>query len=129
MLTSEAASLIAAGVPPEALLMMQRWFDHSSMYIACGLFAANAFNGGLAKLVGTTPHPDLQFVARAFRELQQARHSADYDMASDWTRLKAQQNIRLSRDAYSAWRRVRKHPQATVFALTLLDAKRVQTER
>lgn len=129
LLTLEAASLIAANAAPATLPLMQRWFDHSPMYNACGLFAAGTFSGPLGRLAGTAPLPEFQLVARAFRELQQARHSADYDMTVTWPRLGAQQKVRLARDAHSAWVRIRKHSQATVFALTLLDSKRIQSER
>lgn len=128
-LTFEAATLIASNAKPEVIVLIQRWFDHSSIYNACAIFAGSTLAGPLARLAGATPLPDLQLVARAFRELQQARHSADYDMTSSWTRLEVQQHIRLARDAYSALRRARRQPQANVFALTLLDAKRVQSER
>ena len=129
LLTWEAASLIAANADEPALQIMQRWFDHGSMHTACGIFSANALTGPLMHLAGATPLPDLQLIARAFRELQQARHSADYDMTLSWTRLKAKQNIQIARDAVAAWNRVRKTPQASIFALALLDLKRVQTER
>ena len=129
LLTFEAASLIAGRLEPASKVAVQRWFEHGSMYNACAVFAAESFSGTLVKLAGPAPLPDLQLIARAFRELQQARHSADYDMLSLWSRPKAQRNVQLARDAFTAWTRVRKDSQATVFALALLDLKRVQTER
>lgn len=129
LLTWEAASLVAANATELALQKIQRWFDHASMHAACGIFSANTLTGGLSNLAGNTPLPELQLVARAFRDLQEARHSADYDMTSSWTRLKAKQNIQIARDAFAAWTSVRKTPQAAIFALALLDLKRVQSER
>jgi len=108
---------------------MQRWFDHGAMNKACGVFAANQFVGALEKLAGATPEPDLQLVARTFRNLQQARHKADYDLTTYWTRVIAEQNILSVRRATEAWHRTKKNPQATVFAHALLDLKRVETER
>lgn len=129
LLTWEALLLIAPGAEEGTRLIMQRWFDHAGMFTACGLFSGETFLGPLARLAGSPPLPDLQRIARSFRELQQERHSADYDMASSWKRVKAGQQVRLTREAYSIWFRVRKQPQATIFALALLDPGRVQRER
>ncbi len=96
---------------------------------ACGVFSASTLDGALAKLAGTVLLPELQLVARTFRQLQQERHSADYDMTSHWTRLRTKENIQASRNAIAAWNKIRKLEQANIFALALLDLNRVQTAR
>lgn len=128
-LVAEALQLIAPNVGDGSRYIMQRWFNHDEMRRACGIFSASSLTGPVAALMGTAPSADLQLIARAFVQLQGSRHSADYDLASNWTRLKSQQHVQIARDAFAAWGRVRKSAEANIFALGLLDLKRLQTER
>lgn len=128
-LTWEASLHIAPDISKPARMLVQRWFDHGSMYKTCAIFAANQFEGAIAQLLGTVPLVDLQVVARNFRDLQQERHLADYDMASHWTRVRTRSNIASARDAIAAWTRARRSEQANVFALALLNLDRVKASR
>jgi uncharacterized protein (UPF0332 family) len=129
-LTWESTTLIAASVTDTMRMQMQRWFDHSSMFAVCGIFSSGRLEGQLEKLIGPKPLPELQQVARTFRQLQQERHTADYDMQSTWTRLRTRQAIQSSRDAIQAWISIRKTPQANLFALALLfDLKKMTDPR
>jgi hypothetical protein len=128
-LTWEATLLFAPNADESARCAMQRWFDHAAMYNACGTFCAPGVSGPLIKLTGSTLHPEIQAVAKTFRELQQARHSADYDLMSHWTRVGAKRHIQAARDAISAWEKTKKTSQATVFAHALLNLRQVQATR
>lgn len=68
--------------------VIARGFDHGTMKAAC-----RAFSGGtLPKtIVSCLPHgfavpPPLRNIARAFVELQEQRHSADYNLSKNFTR-------------------------------------------
>ncbi len=66
---------------------------------------------------------DLIFVLKAFVELQEARHQADYDRSSVWSRRDVLTKIELARDAFDAWGRIKTTPNATVFKFALLFQK------
>lgn len=71
-----------------------------------------------------SPNADLQAVADAFVELQQARHSADYDYAKVFTRVEALTHINTVKNAFGQWRRVRDQDFAQDFLLQLFVADR-----
>jgi hypothetical protein len=52
-------------------------------------------------------YPALVSVFDAFVELQEIRHQADYNMGNKWTRLEAEDYVRLARAAFADWARVR----------------------
>jgi hypothetical protein len=128
-LTWEASLHVAPDISTTSRMQMQRWFDHGSMYQTCAIFSATEFQGQFTKLIGSVPLPALQKVARNFRDLQQERHAADYDMASHWTRLRTKTNIQSARDAIQSWSSVRRSEQANFFALALLNLDRIKTIR
>ena len=129
LLTAEAAALLGPNAPPQTRFAIQRWFEHLQMLRACSFFSAPSLTGAAHKLLSQPLSPDLLTVARAFVQLQELRHSADYDIGSTWNRVKAQQTIQLSRGTFAAWGRVRKTAEADLFLFALLDLKRLQTER
>lgn len=56
-------------------------------------------------------------------DLQQARHDADYDLATPITRREALDFANQAREAFDAWERVRRDPQADLYLLLLLSYK------
>lgn len=67
-----------------------------------------------------TPPSELQSVAQAFVLLQEARHRADYDNTSAWTPMEARERIAEVQDAFRDWERIRTHPAANEYLLSLL---------
>ena len=63
--------------------------------------------------------PELNIVARSFIQLQQHRHTADYDNSKQWSRTDVLNVLRLADDAFSAWRMVRNLDAAQDFLLQL----------
>jgi hypothetical protein len=63
---------------------------------------------------------ELVVVARTFVELQDARHSADYDVSEPITRPEARQKVYSVEQAFEAWKAVKNSPNATVFLASLL---------
>lgn len=79
LLVTAASQSLGRGSAPLSRLLA-RAFDHSEMEKACGTFAAGgampqAVTGAYGPIV--VP-PELRRVAQAFRDLQEARHDADY---------------------------------------------------
>jgi hypothetical protein len=66
----------------------------------------------------------LQKVANTFVQAQQQRHVADYDNSKDWTRTEALTQIQLVEEAFDSWHRVRNHPLAQEFLISLLGTPR-----
>ena len=70
------------------------------------------------------PNADLQAVADAFVELQQARHFADYDYAKAFTRVEALTHINTVKNTFQQWSRIRDQNFAQDFLLALFIADR-----
>ena len=63
---------------------------------------------------------ELRNVAYAFVQLQEARHSADYDVATPLDKTDVLQKISLAEKAFSDWESVKSGPNASVFLAALL---------
>ena len=96
---------------------------------ACSKFLSAQMSKPLLSFVGSSASTGMKVIARSFVQLQEARPSADYDTASLWTRPKAQQHVQMARDAFSAWKQIRKSSEANVFLLSLLLWKNFESER
>jgi hypothetical protein len=114
---------------------MARWFNHGEMKRVCNFFSAGTapINKDaprqLASMLAAPVSKDLQTVALAFIQLQEARHDADYNLSETWIRLTAQQYADLARRAFEAWARLKKSHEANVFALALISIKLFDKER
>ena len=65
-----------------------RGFDHGTMKEACRSFSAANLPPAISRRLPAplVVPPDLRNVARAFVELQEQRHAADYDLSQRFTR-------------------------------------------
>lgn len=95
----------------------------------CSRYLQTPLQKPLAALIGTATSADLRLVILTFIQLQEARHSADYDLGSIWTRTKTQLLVDMTRDAFAAWQRIRRTSEANVFVLSLLMWKNLESER
>ena len=84
-----------------------RAFVHGKMKTLCSQFVKPKQDH---KLLRNLPfpftvamNPELEAVALAFVALQDDRHSADYDMATSWTRAQAVQAADMAEDAMKNW--------------------------
>lgn len=127
--TAESAGLIGSNMDPGAIRKMQRWFEHGEMKKVCGMFSAADAPKQITSILGSPVSADLQTVAQAFIKLQEARHDADYNLETIWTKLATQEFVQVSRDASDAWSRVRRSHEANVFALAFFSAKLFDKER
>lgn len=118
LLTSESARRLAPASPPNLMSEVSRAFEHATMRHVCKSLLTPT-----SALIGTfrlTPTDDLRIVAEAFNSLQDARHTADYDLSSNLDRNDAVLKIRLAESAFAAWRRIRAREEANVFLVALL---------
>lgn len=83
----------------------------------------------MARLLGGAAlPPDLSIVARAFVELQQARHEADYDLARRFTRSEALALVESADEAVQALGRVSDDPYCALLFVAFLDPKQVRLQ-
>lgn len=119
LLVSEASGLFVRDEQLKATL--NRVYTHAEMAKVAKAFST----GNLPKRLGQSsvlPHisPDLKTTARAFVELQQARHEADYDTARAFTRDDTLTIIDLAAQAFEAWARVKKEDCSRLFLASFL---------
>ena len=63
---------------------------------------------------------ELQRVAKAFIELQDERHSADYDNHEQWTITEVRDILNMARAAFDEWLVVKSDPIAGNYVLSVL---------
>ena len=116
---------------------MSRWFQHSHMKITSGWFkptgkippqVVDLLKYSSALPAGCVPAP-LSRVATAFIDLQEARHSADYDLEYSPSRQEAQTLVRLARQAFTDWNLVAGTFTANLYLFLLLNGKASIPER
>ncbi|MCI0357624.1 MAG: hypothetical protein L0211_03950 [Planctomycetaceae bacterium] len=118
LLVEEASASFAAD--RELRLLVARAFEHGEMKKAAKSFAAGNLPKYISAVTGSRVPKDLQIVARAFVDLQEARHEADYNFRQRFTRTEVQDHISVANNAFTAWNRVRKQLIAQAFLAALL---------
>jgi len=86
-------------------------------------FQAGGIPLSTQRLLNFPLEPGLVIVMKAFEELQEARHEADYSTNSVWSRVDVLRTIQSARDAFDAWGTVKDTTNATVFKSALLFQK------
>lgn len=76
------------------------------------------------KQPSTPVESDLKTVFQAFAQLQNDRHTADYDVGRIWSRLDVTTTLERADEAFMAWRTVRKEKIALDHLLTMLSRGR-----
>jgi hypothetical protein len=62
----------------------------------------------------------LRTVAEAFAQLQEKRHTADYNGTVFWSRIDALEQVNLAEHAFSAWHAIRNEQIAQAYLVSLL---------
>ena len=101
---------------------LSRAFDHGIMKAA----SSRINDGRKTRFVGEDPTAvaNLRFVAKAFVVLQEERHIADYDNATEWEASQATSLVALAEEAFKKWAAIRNEPVAQAYLLSLLIEKR-----
>ena len=105
---------------------VQRAFVHEEMKKVCEQFRKGNISNlspALQDLVAAPIDPAFAMIADAFVELQEARHSADYDVSDTFTKPDVLAKIALAEQAFLDWEKVRGTPNANVFLAALLLQK------
>ena len=122
LLVADAASRLVKDQHLQRLVA--RAFEHGEMRKAAIAFASSNLPPYLAAIAGGAVPQDLIDVASAFVDLQEARHEADYNLASTFRRTRVQGHVDRVRKAFESWDRVKGQDIAKVFLAALLLAHR-----
>jgi uncharacterized protein (UPF0332 family) len=99
-----------------------RAFDHGTMKSASNRLQ----NTKQFPFVGEDPRVvrDLRSVARTFAQLQERRHTADYDNSTVWTRTEALAEVKAAVRAFRLWRSIRNEQIAQAYLVSLIVRRR-----
>ncbi|MGB0564678.1 MAG: hypothetical protein ACPGVO_23200 [Spirulinaceae cyanobacterium] len=127
LLTDSCARFFVKGKHNENLRkLLKRSFSHSEMKAAARAFKGGSLPAHLKAVYPSTISVALQEVAKTFSDIQEARHIADYDLASTLTRLQVQDWVDRVDDAFIQWDVVRKTSEGQVFIVALFAGKRLK---
>lgn len=96
--------------------ILARTFGHGRMKAICDDLLKSARSGGNVL-------PELHTVAHNFIQLQQHRHTADYDNSKQWSRADVLNVLTLATDAFTAWRAISNQDAAQDYLLQLFLPK------
>jgi uncharacterized protein (UPF0332 family) len=119
LLISEATRRMAPTSPKNLGLQMQRAFDHGAMKDVCKSFAGGTLPPFVQHLQAGQIEPDLRKIAKAFVDLQEKRHAADYDLIHTFTKQEATDDVDKVKDAFAVWKTISKLPHSNVFLIAL----------
>lgn len=126
LLTSAAGGMF--GRDEELLARLVRVYNHGEMRRVAATFYGQQLPRSLRSDEAYVAPEDLRIVARAFFELQDARHAADYDLTRDFTRAQALTFVQRVRDAFAAWGRIRNTDAGRLFLGSFLLWRRWDEE-
>ena len=124
LLIAESVDLLVPAEPPGLAGRVSRSFTHNEMNRVCGIFARQQLTDELRELLPNGISAGLNTVARIFCQLQQERHSADYDINFTTLRSLTLTRINEAEEAFTAWKSIRETEEATVFLASLAFASR-----
>lgn len=96
--------------------VLARTFEHGRMKGSCDDVLKRVKSGA------NLP-PELNTVAQNFIQLQQHRHTADYDNSKQWSRTDVMNVLTLATEAFSAWVAISAQDAAQDFLLQLFLPK------
>jgi hypothetical protein len=119
-LIREAVRQIGPNLSEENFNRTYRWFDHGAMYRVAKVFAQEIVRIPNSKDVLIQSNSrGMQFIALTFADLQELRHTADYDPGTIFQRADVMVNIDRIGTAFLLWPIVKKSPEANTFLLSL----------
>lgn len=105
----------------------RRALGHGHMKDVAKGFGSGAPKAPWARALNGPVGQDVQRVANAFVALQEARHRADYDLGTPFTRQETLAAVQLAREAFAAWEKTRSSEGARVFLVALAFQAHLKT--
>jgi uncharacterized protein (UPF0332 family) len=136
-LLDEASGMLVGASPSDKALrhLLSRCFQHGRMVTACTKIVGLVKTPGSASSVyvpfaGSIRNQanDLQVVEKTFKNLQEHRHRADYDLGQRYTRAQALKSIADVEDAMRAWKRIKNADRHIILLVSvmLLHSEEIQ---
>lgn len=126
LLTDEACRRFFPAQPAGLKERAKRAFTHNDMASVCRQFAHGSvanLNDATRTLVTLPLEAGLISVAKAFVELQEARHMADYDTSVSFIKPEALRLTGMASAAFTHWEAVKASANATAFLAALMLQK------
>ncbi|MCX7049799.1 MAG: hypothetical protein NTX50_30495 [Candidatus Sumerlaeota bacterium] len=125
LLVEKASSMLVRGKENRILRdLVRRAFDHREMVTISRAFGQANLPAQIQSIAGARIDVNLQFVADAFVDLQEARHRADYDLGFRLTRNDAMAYVSQARLAIGRWSSVQSSQQGYLYLAALLLHKK-----
>jgi hypothetical protein len=116
LLVRDASQIWSSSI--SAQLALERRFEHRVMKDVSLAVAQGSWKGWTTPVI---PIPiELRSVASALVNLQRHRHQADYDNSALWGYSDVAAVIVDTHDAFDSWAKIRTHPAANEYLLSLL---------
>lgn len=126
LLSAEAASQASPATPAGLSIRIQRTLEHTAMKEAARSFESGNISASLKPMVRLPLPAALISVARSFSQLQEERHTADYDLSKRLDRAQAQNAVARADQLFIDWMTVRTTDEARVFLIALLLYKQLK---
>ena len=127
LLAAEFAAQVSPDLPVGLRERMQRVLEHAQMWKV-----AKAFEIAGSKRAKNLPEdlvfPDpisteLASIAKIFQELQEARHTADYDVLKQFHSIDTLNSVQKAESVFNAWKTEKASRNAPVFRAVLVFGK------
>jgi uncharacterized protein (UPF0332 family) len=120
-LIREATRQFGPDLSEENYNRVYRWFDHGTMARVARAFSEKVVRIPNSKELLLQNNPSwIQLIAFTFAELQEWRHSADYDPGAQFVRAEVVETIRITEHVIRQWKTVKNSPEVNAFLLSLL---------
>ena len=106
--------------------LVSRTVAHDEMKQVASAFASGSLSPQLQAVGVVSVSDELKVVAKTFVVLQQARHEADYNRDTSFTRDQVKKLVQLVSEAFQDWKTVRSQPEARAYLVCLLFGKRLR---
>ena len=123
LLVADGAAQAGSRLSVPGKMKIRRAFVHAEMKVVCTSYAKNNIPASIAPLLTYPLDANLRKFAQAFVDLQEARHSADYDLSVKFNRVEVLLLIDTVKDAFSDWKTIRKTENSKIFLMDLLLRK------
>jgi hypothetical protein len=120
-LIREAVRQLGPNLSEENFNRAYRWFDHGAMYRVARAFSQEIVRIPNSKDVLVQSNSrGVQFIALHFAELQELRHSADYDPGASFLRADVLDDLDGVGTVFLLWPVVKKLPETSTLLLSFL---------
>lgn len=97
-----------------------RWFDHGTMYKVAKAFSESDVRAVNTKDILLKNSGWMELIAELFVNLQELRHSADYDPGAVFIRAEVLEYLSFLHVVFDQWPSLRNTPECNAFLLSLL---------